>query len=304
MQPSEGEARRARYFDPALLAKLDNLFFRARTVVEGLMSGLHRSPYVGSSVEFYEHREYSPGDDIRHIDWKAYGRFDRYYIKEHEEETNLECHILLDCSGSMDYRSNGVSKFEYGCYLSASLAYLLLRQQDSVGLAAFAEDVLWSWPPRSGLGRVRELTEKLEEIAPGGHTSIATVLPKVLGGIRKRGVMVVISDLFDSPEALDAALKQMRYRGNEVIVFHVLDPDELEFPFKGLTVFRDMEEERRTLVDPLALREEYLRQVHEFVRGMERTCRAHEIDYVLLNTHTPLDKALVRFLARRKPGAR
>jgi len=302
MQAGQDGARAARYFDPAILAKLNNLFFRARTVVEGVMSGLHSSPYVGFSVEFYEHREYSPGDDIRHIDWKAYGKFDRYYIKEHEEETNLQCQILLDCSASMGYRSDGVSKFEYGCYLAASLAYLLLRQQDAVGLVAFSDDVRLTYPPRSHLGHIRELTEKLEELAPSGHTAIGTVLPKVLGGMKKRGVIVVISDLFDSPEGMVTALKQMRYKPNDVVVFHVLDPHELEFPFKGLTVFRDMEDERRTLADPLALREEYLRQMQGFIRNTERTCRAHEIDYALFSTRTPLDKALLRFLARR--GAR
>ncbi len=299
-QPVEKAARASQYFDPAVLSKLDNLFFRARTVVEGFMSGLHSSPYVGFSVEFYEHREYSPGDDIRHIDWKAYGKFDRYYIKEHEEETNLRCQILLDCSASMGYRSDGVSKFEYGCYLAASLAYLLLRQQDAVGLVVFADDVRLTYPARSHLGHIRELTEKLEGISPWGQTAIGNVLPKVLGAMKKRGVLVVISDFFDSPEAVMTALKQMRYKGNEVVAFHVLDPDELEFPFKGLTIFRDMEEDRRTLVDPFSLKDEYLREMHAFLRQMERTCRAHEIDYALFDTRTPLDRALVRFLARRK----
>jgi uncharacterized protein (DUF58 family) len=294
-------AQRQHYFDPLVLAKISNMSLRARFVVEGMLSGMHKSPYRGYSVEFAEHREYVPGDEIRRIDWKAYGKFDRYFVKEYEEETNLRATIFLDASASMAYGSQALSKFEYGCYLAASLAYLMLRQGDYVGLVTFGADVQRYIPPRSGLTHMQALTHQLENTEPSGATHLARSLRDIAGKITKRGMILVISDLFDDPEAVLQTFKFFRHRRNEVMVFHLLDRDELEFPFERLTVFEDIEDPAaRVLAEPKIIREAYLQQVQTFIDDYRQACRRDLIDYNCFPTTTPLDIALTRYLARRR----
>jgi uncharacterized protein (DUF58 family) len=295
------DTRRQGYFDPLVLAKIATMSLRARHVVEGLLSGLHDSPYRGYSVEFAEHREYAPGDEIRRIDWKAYGKFDRYFVKEYEEETNLRAYLLLDASASMDYGSQGISKFDYGCYLAVSLAYLMLRQGDDVGLVTFGAQVQRYIPPRSGLKHMQALTSLLEATRPQGETHLDQALRDVGGKLKKRGMIMVISDLFDAPELVLRALKYFRHRRNEVMVFHLLDKNELDFPFERLTVFEDIEDvHSRVLADPRAIRTAYLQQLQSFIEEYRRECRREWIDYNLFPTTTPLDVALTRYLARRQ----
>jgi uncharacterized protein (DUF58 family) len=295
------QTKRQGYFDPLVLAKISNMSLRARHVVEGLLSGLHESPYRGYSVEFAEHREYAPGDEIRRIDWKAYGRFDRYFVKEYEEETNLRAYLLLDASASMDYGSRGMTKFDYGCYLAASLAYLMLRQGDYVGLVTFGAELQRYIPPRSGLKHIQALASHLEATRPQGETHLDQVLREVAGKITKRGMIVVISDLFDTSEAVMRALKYFRHRRNDVMVFHLLDHNELEFPFDRLTVFEDIENAAlRVLSEPRTIRNAYVQQIQTFIEEYRRACRRELIDYNLFPTTTPLDVALTRYLARRQ----
>lgn len=295
------EAGRRGYFDPLVLAKIANMSLRARHVVEGLLSGLHDSPYRGYSVEFAEHREYVPGDEIRHIDWKAYGKFDRYFIKEYEEETNLRAYILVDASASMDYASTGLSKFAYSCYLASSLAYLMLRQGDDVGLATFGSHVLRYLPPRGGVQHLQALVQHLEATQPHGETHLDQVLRELAGKLTRRGMIIVISDLFDTPDVVMRALRYFRHRRNDVMVFQVLDNNELEFPFQRLTVFEDLEAPSlRVLSEPRSIRAAYLQQMEAFLGEYQRACRREAIDYSVFPTTTPLDVALTRYLARRQ----
>jgi uncharacterized protein (DUF58 family) len=293
--------QRRSYFDPLVLAKISTMSLRARYVVEGLLSGLHQSPYRGYSVEFAEHREYVPGDEIRRIDWKAFGKFDRYFVKEYEEETNLRAYLLLDASASMDYGAAQVRKFDYGCYLAVSLAYLMLRQGDDVGLVTFGEQVQRYIPPRSGLKHMQALTHLLETTQPQGETHLDQVLREVAGKIKKRGMIIVISDLFDAPDLVLRALRYFRHQRNEVMVFHLLDKNELEFPFERLTMFEDIEDvNSRMLADPRTIKAAYLQQLQAFIEDYRRACRREMIDYNLFPTTTPLDVALTRYLARRQ----
>ncbi len=238
------------HFDPSVLAKLKNLFLRARFVVDGVMVGIHPSRAKGFSSDFEGHRQYSQGDDVRHIDWKTYGKFDRYFIKEYRETTNLRGYIFLDASSSMGYASNGWSKFDYGSTLAASLAYLMLKQQDSVGLVTFSNKIEKMIPPKATPGHLFAILKELEERKPGGETSAGTVLQELAGSLKRKGLIILISDLLDKPEEVIRGLKQLRSRGNDVMVFHVLDRDELEFPFEEPTIFQDLEEDLKLLTDP------------------------------------------------------
>lgn len=295
------DATRRSYFDPLVLAKIATMSLRARHVVEGLLSGLHDSPYRGYSVEFAEHREYVPGDEIRRIDWKAYGKFNRYFIKEYEEETNLRAYILVDASASMAYGSAELSKFDYSCYLAASLAYLMLHQGDDVGLVTFGAQVQRYIPPRGGVQHMRTLAQQLEATRPEGKTHLDQVLRELAGKLTRRGLIIVISDLFDDSDVVMRALRYFRHRRNEVMVFHVLDKNELEFPFQRLTVFEDIEDAAvRILSEPRTIRAAYVQQLEAFLTEYQRACRRETIDYQLFPTTTPLDVALTRYLARRQ----
>ncbi len=288
------------HFDPQVLAKLKNLYLRARFVVDGVMVGIHPSRAKGFSSEFEEHREYSQGDDVRHIDWKAYGKFDRYFIKEYREATNLKSYLLLDASSSMSYASDGWSKFDYGSTLAASLAYLLLKQQDAVGLITFSKKIDKIIPPMASPGHLFTILKELETARPGGETSGGSVLQELAGTLRRRGIIVLISDLLDQPEEVMRGLKQLRSRGSDVIVFHLLDRDELEFPFKEASLFKDLEEDISLLTDPATVRSAYLKTIGALIEGYRQACASYLIDYSLLNTTTGLDRALVRYLTWRE----
>ena len=288
------------YFDPKVLAGIANLGLRARWVVEGLMSGVHKSRAKGFSVEFEEHREYSPGDEIRRIDWKALGKFDRYFIKEYEDETNLRAYLVLDASASMNYASDGITKFDYGCTLTASLAYLILKQQDAAGVVTFSDQVEAFVPPRAKRDYLLQILHALESRAPGGETNVGKILENIAGQIRRRGLIVLVSDLLDEPEEILKGLRQFRFKGNDVIVFHLLDPAEIELPFDGNILFEDLEAANLQIIaDPRAIRTTYQQVVQEFISEMRKQCHADSIDYQLISTATPLDQALASYLSWR-----
>jgi uncharacterized protein (DUF58 family) len=288
------------HFDPKVLAKLKNLTLRARFVVDGVMVGIHPSHAKGLSSEFEGHREYAQGDDVRHIDWKTYGKSDRYFIKEYREATNLKAYILLDSSSSMSYASDGWSKFDYAATLAASLAYLMLKQQDAVGLIVFSNKMEKMIPPRATPGHLFALLKVLEDTAPRGETSAGAVLQELAGSIKRRGLVLLISDLLESTEDVIRGLKQMRSRGSDVMVFHLLDRDEIEFPFNEPTVFEDLEEDLKILTDPHSIRSAYLKTINALIGEYKKSCAANLIDYSLFDTSVGLDRALVRYLTWRE----
>ena len=288
------------YFDPKVLTGISNLALRARWVVEGLMSGVHRSRAKGFSVEFEEHREYSPGDEIRRIDWKALGKFDRYYIKEYEDETNLRAYLVLDASASMNYASDGISKFDYGCTLTASLAYLILKQQDSAGLVTFSDRVEAFIPPRAKRDYLTQILHALENRGPGGDTNVGKILEDIASQVRRRGLIVLVSDLLDDPDAILKGLRHFRFKGNDVIVFHLLDQAELDLPFEGNILFEDLEAANlQVIADPRAIRSTYQQVVQEFIGNVRKQCHDSAIDYQVISTATPLDRALASYLSWR-----
>lgn len=288
------------HFDPRVLAKLKSLYLRARLVVEGVMIGIHPSRAKGFSSEFEEHREYSQGDDVRRIDWKAYGKFDRYFLKEYRETTNLKAHVLLDTSSSMDYGSDGWSKFDYGATLTASLAYLMLKQQDAVGLILFSSRIEKMIPPKASHGYLFALLKELEGRRPEGETKTGSVLQELAGSLKRRGLVILISDLLDEPGEILKGLKQLRARGSDVMVFHLLDMDELEFPFSEPSLFRDMEEDIRLLTDPRSIRPAYLKTIQALIENYRASCTSNLIDYHLFDTSVDLDRALSRYLTWRE----
>jgi len=288
------------HFDPKLLAKLKHLYLRARFVVDGVMVGIHPSRAKGFSSEFEEHREYTQGDDVRRIDWKAYGKFDRYFIKEYHEATNLKTHLLLDASASMGYASDGWSKFDYAATLTASLAYLMLKQQDAVGLITFSDKIEKMIPPKAVHGYFFAILKEIEDKRPKGETRTGIVLQELAGSLKKRGLVILISDLLDDPEEVIRGLKQLRSRGNDILVFHLLDRDELQFPFEEPSLFQDMEQDLRLLTDPHSIRSSYLKTINSLIEGYRRACASYLIDYSLFDTSIGLDRALVRYLTWRE----
>jgi uncharacterized protein (DUF58 family) len=289
------------FLDPHVVTRLANMELRARLVVEGFITGLHRSPYHGFSVEFAEHRQYMPGDSIRFVDWKIYGKTDRYYIKQYEEETNLRSTIVLDTSLSMGYASGDhVSKLEYGASLAAALAYLMIRQQDAVGLACFDEELRSYLPPHATRGYLRRLLVNLQNARPSGKTGAARSLHQAADRMKRRGLVIIISDLLDDPAGVIGALKHFRHRKNEVIVMHVLDPMERSFAFGTDAVFRDVETAERVTTLPWQIQESYRGAMSQFLETYKRECREHAIDYVMMDTATPFDVALTGYLARRE----
>ncbi|MCL4193046.1 MAG: DUF58 domain-containing protein [Thermoguttaceae bacterium] len=289
-----------RYLEPEALARVKNLSMVARGVVEGSISGMHASPYKGFSVEFAEHREYTAGDDPRHLDYKMLARTDRLYIKQYEEETNMRVQIVLDTSGSMGYAYDSkITKLDYGCYLTAVLSYLMTRQQDSVGLITFDSDVRLDMPTRSSPRHFNEMMRRLEATTPGEETNIAEVLHRLANRFKKRCLIVLISDLYDEPEEVMRALHHFRHRKHEVIVFHVLDKSEVEFPFRDVISFHDLETNERIQIDPAYVRDVYLEQVEQFIETYRRSCAESHIDYVLTDTSVPYDFMLSKYLAKR-----
>jgi uncharacterized protein (DUF58 family) len=289
-----------RYLEPQVVSRLSTMELRARLVVEGFITGLHRSPYHGFSVEFAQHRQYMPGDPIRHVDWKIFGRTDRYYIKQYEEETNLKSTILVDTSASMGFASEArLSKLTYSSYLAAALAYLMVQQRDAVGLGTFT-DGLDAWlPPHATTPHLHRLLVSLERITAGGRTGGARALHQAADRMKRRGLVIVVSDLFDDEQEIVGALRHLRHRKNEVIVMHVLDPLERSFGFGKDALFRDMESGEDIRTQPLHIAREYRKSMQEFVDRIRRTCREHAIDYVLLDTATPYDVSLTEYLAKR-----
>ncbi len=288
------------HFDPRVLAKLKSLYLKARFVVDGVMIGIHPSRAKGLSAEFEAHREYSQGDDVRRIDWKAYGKFDRYFIKEYREATNLKAHILLDVSSSMSYASDGWSKFDYGATLTASLSYLMLKQQDAVGLILFSDRIEKMIPPKASHGYLFALLKELEDRKPKGETKVGLVLQELAGSLKRRGLVIIISDLLDEPTEVLKGLKQLRSRGSDVMVFHLLDRDEMEFPFEEPSLFQDMEEDMKLLTDPRAIRSAYLKTINSLIENYRESCASYLIDYSLFNTSVSLDRALVHYLTWRE----
>jgi uncharacterized protein (DUF58 family) len=288
-----------KYLRPEMVAKLNNMSLRARLVVEGYIIGHHKSPYHGFSVEFAEHRAYGPGDEIRHIDWKLYGKTDRYYIKRYEEETNLRSYLILDTSKSMTYTSGPVSKLAYASYLTAALAYLMLNQQDGIGLVLFDTRINHFIPPRSTSSHLNTVLAQLDRIEPGSDTRIGPVLHTMAERIKKRGLVVLISDLFDHPDSILGGLKHFRHNKQEVIVFHVLDRQEVEFNFNTRTRFKDLETGEMITTEPWQIREPYRTVVARFQDQLRRRCRRRQIDYVPLFTDQDLGLALNEYLRKR-----
>ena len=294
--------------DPRALSRMGNLELIARQVVDGFVSGRHRSPLKGFSVEFAEHREYTPGDEIRNIDWRVYAKSDRYYIKQYEQETNLRAYLLVDASGSMKFAgeaSGGVSKFRYAQMLAACLASLLLRQQDAVGLVTFDTQVRRYIPPRSQALHLRAMLSELHATEPGEETSLAGVFHEIAERIRPRGLVIILSDCFDDWLSVRDALHHFRHRRHEVILLHLMAREERTFPFQTWMRFRDLETAgRELLLDPRGVREAYLREVREFLAAIKRGCDELEIDYVSIDTSRPFDDTLLWYLGWREARAR
>ena len=291
----------AELLTPADLRKIGNLQVLARFVVEGFCSGLHTSPHKGFSVEFREHRQYVQGDEIRRLDWKVFGKTDRLYIREYEEETNLRATLLVDASGSMNYAgAAGLSKFNYATRLAACLAYLMLRQQDSVGLMTFDQKMRQYIPPRSRPSHLHVLLDALQATKPGGETELAKVFHQLVPKIHRRGLLIILSDCFGNVPELLSALAHFRHAHHEIIIFQIWDPDELEFPFKQWVRFDSLERATdQRLVDPVQLRQAYLENLTRFRAELQQGCRRHRIDLVPLVTNQPYATALAHYLARR-----
>jgi uncharacterized protein (DUF58 family) len=295
-----------RFLDPEILSKISGMELRARTVVEGFLSGLHRSPFKGFSVEFAEYRQYTPGDDPRHIDWKVYARSDRYYVKEFEEETNLHCHILLDLSGSMAGTSgkaitaSRLGKFEYATYLAASLAYFIFMQRDAVGLMAFDQEIRLQVPAKVRPGHLHHVLLELEKLQPGSNQKERPeLLDQVAESFRRKGMVILISDLFGEIAPLTHALEHLRFRGHDVIVFQIMDEFELNFNFSQMTRFFGLEGEAPIMALPQAMRERYLQNLQNHLAALRQACGVNRVDYTLLKTNQPLDFALQAYLAAR-----
>jgi len=290
-----------RFLEPETLAKLAGLELRARSIVEGYVSGVHKSPFHGFSIEFAEHREYSPGDDLRFVDWKVFGKTDKFYLKQYEEETNLVCHLVLDTSESMRYKSAdaALSKLEYAQCVAASLAYLILQQQDSVGLVTFDSEIRALVRASSNPSHMQQLVHVMEHAEAQRKTRTGPIFHDLAERLKRRGLVVVLSDMFDDVPSMLAGLKHLRHRRHEVVVFHVLDPAELDFPFRQTTLFRGLEQLPDVLTDPRALRQAYLEEFGKFTQAVNRGCRAQHIDYVQLRTDQSLEIALSSYLASR-----
>ena len=288
------------YLDPELLQRLGDLEVIAREVVEGLRVGSHRSPLRGFSTEFAHHRQYAPGDPIRTLDWRVFGRTDRYYTKLYEAETNFDCHLLVDASSSMNYGSGKVSKLEYAKYLSASLAYLVLKQRDSVGLSVFDSEVRAYLPPRSAMGIILEIDRLLKAVKPTPKTSLAKQLHDIALMMKRRSVVVVISDLLSDVDDILGGLEHLRYDGHNVIVLHTLDPYEIEFPFDGTWRFEGLEGEEPLTTQPQRIRDEYLANFGAYLDSLREGCVAADIDYALVDTSRPLDVLLSEFFHERE----
>jgi uncharacterized protein (DUF58 family) len=298
-----------RYIDPAALAKLKNLGLAARLVVEGLFSGQHKSPHRGYSIEFAEHREYTPGVDPRHLDWKILGKRDKLYVKQYEEQTNLRCYMLLDSSASMGYKHLGaITKFEYACYCAASLAYLMQSQHDAFGLITYAQKVANHIPPRQGKNHLRIILETLQNATPTGETDLISTFNELAETMKRRALVIVLSDLFSGAgrdgdgggaSALLESISHLRHKKHEVVVFHILDRAELTFPFDDATQIEDVETRRLVSADATAIRNHYLRRLNDYIDTVRSGCQSHGVGYALADTSEPFDLFLGNYLSKR-----
>jgi len=289
-----------KYLNPEIVSRLKTMELRARLVVEGFIAGLHRSPYHGFSVEFAEHRQYMPGDEFKHIDWKVYGKTNRYYIKQFEEETNLKAYLLLDTSASMGYSSNGLTKLEYACYLTAALSHLMIKQRDAVGLITFDNKINRYLPPRSIKSYLHLLLRELEGLESADVTDVSDTFHEMAERIDRRGLIIIMSDLYDDPEKIMLGLKHFRHKKHEVIVFHILDPIELDFDFKREMTFKDLETGEEIATQPWHIKYEYKKKVNAFIENYKQHCRMNNIDYVQLTSSQNYDRALMKFLMKRR----
>lgn len=314
-----------KYLQPSVISKLSNIELKARFVVEGFIAGMHKSPYHGFSVEFAEHRQYMPGDDLKHLDWKVLGKTDRYYIKQFEEETNLKSYLIVDASKSMAFKSagtglgasvlkkifkrkedipaakkSGITKLEYATYLAASLSVLMNFQKDASGLIVYDESIKTYIPPKATSQNLKLILTSLANIQGSGQTNTAGALNSVAERIKRRGLVMIFSDLFDDQEKVINALKHFRYKRNEVIVFQVLDSMEMNFTIDSPTIFKDMETNKEMLSQPISIMNSYKEAVQEFLDKYKTACHSNNIDYVLLSTDTPFDTALMEYLNKRK----
>jgi uncharacterized protein (DUF58 family) len=288
-----------RYLDPEGLARVGNMELVARQVVEGFLTGRHRSPYHGFSVEYLDHRAYTPGDELRMLDWKILARTNKYYLKLFQDETNLRAYILIDRSKSMAFKSGSLSKLEYSSYLGAALTYLLLHQNDAVGMALFDQEIHQYLPPRAKSTQFRRVLEILDNTVAEGDTDLGNVLHRVAERTKRRGLVIVISDLLDDPAKVINGLQHFRHDNHEVIVFQVLDDAELTFPFDRLTRFKDMEGAGKVVVNPKSLRSRYLARLGEFLDKLKTDCFERKISYNLVNTTQPYDVFLAEYLEKR-----
>ena len=293
-----------RFLHPEAIKRISRLDLRAQHIVEGFLSGMHRSPYFGQSVEFLQHREYVPGDDLRHVDWQVWARQDRLYVKQFEEDTNMQCYLLVDVSNSMKYGRGPLNKYEYACTIAASLAFLILKQQDAVGCLTFDDNVRARIPVLSKRNHLTSVLRSLDINRPADKTNLHDIFKTAAEIFPSKGMMIVVSDLFGDTSATLRGLKLLRQRGHDVLVFHVMDDDELDFPFAGPTRFEDLESDTRLNCNPNALRNGYLEAVGEFLSDLKRGSATAAIDYALTRTSDPLDAVLAQFLSRRMARTR
>jgi uncharacterized protein (DUF58 family) len=299
--PHEPETESPTSLDPRTLAKLKGLQLRARHIVEGYVAGLHRSPYHGFSIEFAEHREYAPGDDLRYVDWKVFGRTDKFYLKQYEDETNLICYLVLDVSESMRFQGpdSALSKFHYAQCLAAAMAWLVLMQQDAVGLVTFDDELRANVTPSSNATHLQQILRVMDTAALRAKTATGPIFHDLAERFRKRGVVLILSDLFDDVASMMAGLKHLRHRRHDVILFHVLDAAEVDFPFRHPTLFKGLEQYPEVLADPRSLRKAYLRELAGYRKGIQTACRNYGMDYQLVRTDQPFDTVLSAYLAAR-----
>ena len=298
MVQSTGAVPGARFVDPVVLARVGNLELVARSVVDGFINGLHRSPYFGASVDFAEHRGYTPGDDIRRVDWRLFARTDRFYVKEYEADSNANFAVLLDVSKSMGFGSRGVTKLDYARMLAGCLTYLVHRQRDRVGLVTFDNDVVAHVPPSAK--HMDVVLHMLDRVQPSNPGQLGPPLKKLAEHFGRRGVLVLVSDLYEDPQAVFDAISPLRFRGHDLIVFHVLDPAEIDFDYVDASAFEDLESGEQIPIVPDALRDQYRALVREHTEALAAKCSELRIDYALLNTALPLDHALFNYLSMRE----
>lgn len=288
-----------KYLLPELIHKIKRLDLKAKLVVEGFLTGLHKSPYKGQAIEFADYRPYLPGDELKRIDWKIFAKTDRFWVREYEEETNLRAYLLLDNSCSMAYKSKEISKFEYASFLAACFAYLLFKQHDSVGIAIFNKNNYHYLPPQFSKFHLSKVLETIEKTKPEGETDILKSLTEIGKKIKKRGLIILFSDLFDNKDNVLKALKNLRHKKNEVLVFHILDPNEMNLDYPEPIIFRDLETKREITLDPRGIRKEYQESLRNLFLYYKKECVSHYIDYNLIFTNMPFDYAFFNYLEKR-----